>query len=212
MAVSVIRPPIASDRAGEIPPASWRDLMSERHRFCTQYLPKDCRNLLFFVEDGAANQWLDFGSRERYIAEGLGLDPEMVEWALEGLHRMRPEQAVSLDEMVVLGRREIGRGKPGPGRGHKTGDNVTRFPGDRGNSSKYTLARLNRDRPDLAAKVRAKEITTNAAAIQAGFRRQTVTITGDLPRAAATIVRQWGREQARRFAETILEKTEYVES
>src|SRR5215467_7461678 len=110
MAVRVVRPPIASDPAGETPPASWGELMSERHRFCTQYLPKDCRHLLF-------------------IAEGLGLDPEMVEWALEGLHRMRPEQAVSLDEMVVLGGREIGRGKPGPRRGHKTGDNVTRFTG-----------------------------------------------------------------------------------
>ena len=65
-------PPIASDRAGEIAPASWGDLMSERHRFCTQYLPKDSRNLLFFVEDGAANQWLSFGSNEHYIAEGLG--------------------------------------------------------------------------------------------------------------------------------------------
>jgi hypothetical protein len=211
MVVRVIRPPIAGDPAREVPRSSWGDLLSERHQFCTQYLPKDCRLLLFFIEDGAANQWLGLGSRERYIAEGLGLDPEMVEWALEGLHRMRPEQAVSLDEMVVLGRRQ---GRPDDAPRDEKGrflpsetkpDNIS-F----GTSTRYTLARLDRDRPDLAAKVRAKEITANAAAIQAGFRRPTVTMTDDLPRAAATIVRQWGRERARCFAEMIFEKTRYV--
>src|SRR5262245_15714928 len=41
---------------------------------------------------------------------------------------------------------------------------------DRGRS--YTLARLDRDRPDLAAKVDARLITANAAAIEAGFRKR----------------------------------------
>ncbi|MBV8737677.1 MAG: hypothetical protein JO007_10535, partial [Alphaproteobacteria bacterium] len=177
--------------------------MSERHKFCTKYLPRDCRNLLFFVEDGAANQWLGFGSRERYIAEGLGLDPQMVEWALAGLRRMRPEQADSLDEMVVLGKQ--GRLSDAPrdakGRflsGSPKGDNI--IFGQRGTSSGYTLARLDRDgHTDLAAKVRSREISAHAAAIEAGFRRPTVTITDDVPRAAATIVRRWGPEHARRL-------------
>jgi hypothetical protein len=41
-----------------------------------------------------------------------------------------------------------------------------------GNSKAYTLARLDRDRPELAERVRAGELSANAAAIEAGFRRK----------------------------------------
>ena len=50
------------------------------------------------------------------------------------------------------------------------GNNIT--SGRRGTSTKYTLARLHRDRPDLAKKVEAKELSANAAAIEAGFRKK----------------------------------------
>jgi hypothetical protein len=41
-----------------------------------------------------------------------------------------------------------------------------------GTTRATTLARLDRDRPDLAAKVRAGELSANAAAELAGFRRK----------------------------------------
>lgn len=41
-----------------------------------------------------------------------------------------------------------------------------------GNNPTYTLRRLRRDRPDLADKVVAGELSANAAAIEAGFRKQ----------------------------------------
>jgi hypothetical protein len=49
-------------------------------------------------------------------------------------------------------------------------------PLNRGNTANYLLARLERDRPDLAAKVRAKELSAYAAAIEAGFRRRATGI------------------------------------
>lgn len=49
-------------------------------------------------------------------------------------------------------------------------DNVTIQP-TRGNTRAYTLRRLAKDRPDLYAKVVAKEMTANAAAIEAGIRK-----------------------------------------
>jgi hypothetical protein len=58
-----------------------------------------------------------------------------------------------------------------------------------GHTVAYTLARLDRDAPALAAKVRAGELKANAAAIQAGFRTRTHTIPHDVPRAAATLKR-----------------------
>ncbi len=51
------------------------------------------------------------------------------------------------DAVPALAPQEIGAGKAGPGRGHKTGDNGTRFP--RGtNSAAYLIARLKRDAPE----------------------------------------------------------------
>lgn len=42
---------------------------------------------------------------------------------------------------------------------------------DYGTSPSYTLRRLKRDRPDLAEKVVAREMSAHAAAIEAGFRK-----------------------------------------
>lgn len=57
------------------------------------------------------------------------------------------------------------------GRGHRS-DNIT--PNNRGTSLTYALRRLKRDRPDLAEKVIAGELSANAAAIAAGFRKKPV--------------------------------------
>jgi hypothetical protein len=54
------------------------------------------------------------------------------------------------------------------GRGNKASDNVTSF---RGNSATYTLKRLKRDRPDLLERVTAGELSANAAAREAGWRK-----------------------------------------
>jgi hypothetical protein len=51
-------------------------------------------------------------------------------------------------------------------------DNVSLDP-KHGNSRAYTLDRLSRrERPDLLAKVAAKQMSANAAAIEAGFRKK----------------------------------------
>ncbi len=45
-------------------------------------------------------------------------------------------------------------------------------PEHRGTTREYTIRRLKRDRPDLAARVIGGELSANAAAIEAGFRRR----------------------------------------
>jgi hypothetical protein len=66
--------------------------------------------------------------------------------------------------------RQLGK-KGRPKKGEGKGDNDVTFSG-RGNSAIYTLARLDRDRPDLAAQVRSGRLSANAAAIEAGFRKK----------------------------------------
>lgn len=165
-ALRIIRPPASGDHAGDVPRAQWEELLRERRTFCSVYLPQDCRNLMFFVEDGAANDWLGLGSRERYLREGLGLDPQLVAWALDGLRQLRPDEAAGLDRAVVLG-------KHGGDRKAEQGGNATLLPNQK-NTVKHVLARLERDElHDLAARVRSGDLSANAAAIAAGYRSGT---------------------------------------
>jgi len=75
---------------------------------------------------------------------------------------------------MVLGESE-GLSKHGEvGNGRSRGDNITST--DRGTQADYTIRRLKRDRPDLADAVIRGNLTANAAAIEAGFRRKKVQL------------------------------------
>lgn len=62
----------------------------------------------------------------------------------------------------------------------------------------YVLARLKRDRPDLAAEVIAGTLTANAAAVDAGIRHRYARIrTDDLDQAVAVLCRHYDPQQIR---------------
>jgi hypothetical protein len=65
----------------------------------------------------------------------------------------------------------VSEGKAGPGRGNKTGDNVTCFPVEaKGNSRSYLLGRLARDAPEILERVKVGEFkSARAAAVEAGI-------------------------------------------
>jgi uncharacterized protein (UPF0128 family) len=71
-------------------------------------------------------------------------------------------------------------------------DSNTTF--DLGRGKDYTLARLDRDHPDLAKQVRAGELSANQAAIEAGFRVKSITIPLDPDRAAKTLRKHFDKE------------------
>jgi hypothetical protein len=52
------------------------------------------------------------------------------------------------------------------------GYNVTTHDVLRGNTKSYTLSRLQKHRPELYEQVKAGQLTANAAAVEAGFRRK----------------------------------------
>ena len=136
---------------------------------------------------------------------------EFQRWAVRRLYTVAPfefydgrarerTRSVGCQPRAVLGKREFGipGGKAGPGRGKKTANNVRRFK--HGNSRAYILARLDRDRPDLAAKVRVKKMTAHGAAILAGFRHKPTPlekILNLLPRLASADRERLRRELAR---------------
>ena len=65
-----------------------------------------------------------------------------------------------------------------------------------GRGATYQMKRLRRDRPDLFGRVVAGEMSPNAAAIEAGFRRRMISVPDDPELAAQTLRRRSGRPSA----------------
>lgn len=183
--------------AAEVPRDQWKELIRTRRTHCNSQLRQDCRALVFFIEDAARNGWLGYADRESYVREGLGLDPTLVEWAVDGLKKLDGKHAVTFDEAVVLGGQGAPVGNDNAKKGRENKGNSRTFV-SRGTSETYTLARLRRDDPDLAQAVERGELSANAAAIKAGFRQPTWTAPVDPERLAGALQRRYPEWEFRR--------------
>ena len=152
--------------------------------------------MIFFIEDAAKFEWLGFKDRETYIRDGLDLDPQIVEWAVEGLRRLSGEHVIPFDEAVVLGKHGGKRVK-----GEQAANSGLNL--HHGTDRRSTLARLRRDRPDLAEQVERGELSANAAAIEAGFRTRPVQLAIDPEKAAQAIIAARGLRFAKELAAVI---------
>jgi len=149
------------DDLRNVAPDLWPELIGEYRAFCKRNLPSDCRHLLRMIIEGEHVGWAGYQDKDQYLRDGLALDPQAVEWAVHGLSIAGVEAPVPFKEAQQLGKRQIGieGGKAGPGRGHKTGYDVTRLP--RGNSAAYREAKGKRDRLNAPAPYyREKPLTT----------------------------------------------------
>jgi hypothetical protein len=87
-----------------------------------------------------------------------------------------------------------GRGRPSK---DEKDNNVMISPKRQGNDRSYLLARLKRDRPELAARVEAGQLSANAAAIEAGFRKPTLTVQLTIDGVLRAFLRLTGPERER---------------
>lgn len=92
------------------------------------------------------------------------------------------------------------------GRGNKATDNISGF--SHGTSSAYALKRLKRDAPELFRKVVDGEMSANAAAIEAGFRRPAMTIPADIDGVARALRRRFTPTECSRLAALLIEESE----
>jgi len=152
----------------DVPREKWRDLMLARRSFLEITLSADCRCLVEFCNDAKEMHAVcGFASPEDMIRDGYGLEPEEISVAVEWLKLNPPAEPIALEQAVTLGKRgEFGRSRPKDRVGN------TKAISEGGSTRTYILARLERDgRHDLAAKVRAGELSANAAAIMVGYRK-----------------------------------------
>jgi hypothetical protein len=113
--------------------------------------------------------------------EGWGEDPEKVEALIE-----------SDPEALSMWRKETTRANHRP---LKSNDNIiTSSKAKQGTGKAYTLDRLSKENPDLYQSVVNGELSANAAAIAAGWRKKTVTVTDDPASAAKTLREKFGDE------------------
>ena len=108
---------------------------------------------------------------------------------------VKPEP-IAEHEIGVLG------GKAGPGRGNKTGDNVTGFS-ERGNSQSYMLRRIARDFPEELEEIGKdkKHKSVRKAAIALSIVKDVPTVRlADPTKAAQSIVQRVGVEFATQLA------------
>jgi hypothetical protein len=169
-AVSIRQGLVSGDPLAQVPRHQWPELMEMRRMFCKRSLPGDCRLLLQFIEDGRAGDFAGYAGEEDYIREGLGLDPEAVRWAVEGLEITGSEVPVPFAQAVRLGK----HGGDRKSKAAKDQDQVdiVNLKHEGGNSAAYLAARLERDEPEIKAALdRGEYPSVRAAAKAAGIVR-----------------------------------------
>lgn len=165
----------AGTPANKVPREFWADLIKWRKAIIRDFIPSDCRGLLFYVEDGeTTGDWLGFGSREAYLRQGLEIDPKMVDWAVSGLQLAGIEKPVPFADAVDRGKPSnilsaapelAAHGQVGNGRSRV---DIVNSKAKGGNSTEYLASRIKRDRPDIAEKIDDYP-TVYAAAVAAGI-------------------------------------------
>lgn len=158
--------PLANAR--DTPRARWPELVTARKYHCLGNIPTDCRALLKMVADAEDCEWLGYGSRQRYMREGLDLDPVAVDLAVGFLRAADLIVPIEFETAIEGGRRLRAQGD---NQHNKEGIEL-QYPTIKPGSTEYIRARLDRDAPALAAEVRAGTKSAHAAAIEAGFRKK----------------------------------------
>lgn len=204
---------VANSRQVTGPENDWRNLLiTELHR--TGGDP----SVLFEILEGIMEQraWESLkdengepvGSLRRLIVEkppvGCGMSIEKMLQLLKVEHRYEHENTEWRERMLAL-KTEVFREldanteiREKPGRPPIDEENViyNNLPERRGTDRTYTVARLQRDNPELAQAVLDGELSANAAAIQAGWRDPMVKLyRKDLSKTAKAILHHLEREQ-----------------
>jgi len=113
-----------------------------------------------------------YGDLETMLRAEIGVGKEE---SIARVQAMAEKAEQGREQGNGLNEQEIGKGKPGPGRGCKTGNVITCF--NRGVGSSYLSARIARDRSDILERMKAGEFrSVRQAAIAAGIVKVPTTL------------------------------------
>jgi hypothetical protein len=123
---------------------------------------------------------MDYGDPKRLLevigvyklADTLDGVPQLLDEYVSRLVEGKPARDVSDKVQEVANARANPVAAHGGDRKSEDQPDNIRLKPEYGTGKTYTLRRLARDRPDLLDKIEAGELTANAAAIEAGFRKK----------------------------------------
>lgn len=133
------------DDLRQVKPELWSELIEEYRWFCQRNLPNDCRHLLRMITEGEAVGWAGYQDRERYLRDGLGLDPVAVDWALHGLSLAGAEAPIGFKEAQKLGRQGAPAGNRNAAKDKPENKSYNVTFVQRGNAKAYRESKSARD-------------------------------------------------------------------
>lgn len=66
----------------DVPRKRWREFVAVCKVYCLGTILDDCRALLKMVTDAERCEWYGYASRDKYLSEGLEIDPVAVDHAV----------------------------------------------------------------------------------------------------------------------------------
>lgn len=195
-------PLTASQKFQDVPKSKWRALAAVKRDFLSVRLSHDCRCLVEFCEE-AELAWKDLGyeSAAEMIRLGYELDPVEIDVAVAWLKHNDPDRTISLPEVSAMAKAKqlpemLQAGRPPSGNVCNTNNKST--------DATYVCRRLLRDRPDLAEKVEAGELSAHAAAIKAGIRKdRSIYLTKSMTKLAAKLRKKLTSEECVELAKEL---------
>jgi hypothetical protein len=130
-----------------------------------------------------------------FIRDVFACEPEIIEAVLRKSNQKELANRVLglIHASMTPIRDEPGRPLTEDSAGVNVG--ITNINPSAANDTIYAVRRLKRDRPDLAERVIAGELSPNAAAIEAGFRHSMISVRSDDAAAAIRVLlRRYSRE------------------
>jgi hypothetical protein len=81
----------ALDYAKQVPKTQWHNLVIRRSSYCRTNLYADCRDFLRFIQEAEElEMWKELGYADlnEFIRDALRINPELINWASQGLQIM----------------------------------------------------------------------------------------------------------------------------
>jgi hypothetical protein len=156
-----------------------REIVWNQGLFLKSNLSTDCRSLFEFLQRAESHGWPLYGTRDRYIEEGLGLPVQSVDWAAQGLEIVGRNKPVPFEKAKALGKpgNPTGTNQHTPEEDRK-GSDYNGSSEDVGRGASYIEARLARDAQtdpqaaDVMERYGRGELTAHAAAVEMGWRKR----------------------------------------
>lgn len=196
--------PSYNQKFKDCPPEKWSHLFRQKSCYLKGKVDITARYVIEAVDEApvvfeAIGERLGYESVDDLIEVGYKLKKDEIDFVRRWLDRNKQDWNEPFSKLAALGKHGGNHGNQHTKKETCQDNNIILAKPVQGTSTTYTVARLKRDRPDLAERVINGELSPNAAAIEAGIRKKTKSIPIDSPESAIKgLLKVFSLEQLRK--------------